>query len=525
MPKDTAPGFGERVAGALWVMVLLGLSTCTIITPQQTATPATLRFDEPLANIEDGLHVTSVDNEWDGYGEAVDVRGDVGLIGASDWNTDREGSAYVYRLSPSGGEWQEEAVLTPSDGLEWAQRQTFSAKRFGSAVAIGEGVIAIGAPGTDSSVGGAVYIYEYDGQAWVETARLRPEGAGGDTAERDVSWVTSARMPRRTFGASVALDGNILAVSGDAETRSVYVFERDDSGWQQQATIGIPGQPERDLYMVSMDLFGDTLALSAYYVPAQTAQREMQVLLTGKATVFLFEQIDGRWQESLRFEPQVEGVDLLFLRGANIGASVALGGVEGRATLLAVGLPGFPDLSGFADLRDAPMFVGQGEHEEPIPGFPPPAREVGTVTLFERGRGGDWQQQATLIPAIEGEPPGPGFAFSEDPRDMFSPENIASVVYPGHVYSEAPEISFFGATVDLDGEQLAVTSGYANVTHVFKRRNGEWIYSVRIKPWDGELVEDYAQVVAISGETLLLGTPGEFGDSAYFFELPAGGPP
>jgi hypothetical protein len=31
--------------------------------------------------------------------------------------------------------------------------------------------------------------------------------------------------------------------------------------------------------------------------------------------------------------------------------------------------------------------------------------------------------------------------------------------------------------------------------------------------------EDFAQVVAINGDTLLLGTPGEFGNSAYVFNL------
>jgi hypothetical protein len=98
---------------------------------------------------------------------------------------------------------------------------------------------------------------------------------------------------------------------------------------------------------------------------------------------------------------------------------------------------------------------------------------------------------------------------------------MASFVFPGDVYSENPEISFFGATVDLDENLLAVTAGYANATYVFERQGQDWVYQFRIVPraeapgpW-----EDFAQVVTISGETVLLGTPGEFGNSAYVFDL------
>ncbi len=98
---------------------------------------------------------------------------------------------------------------------------------------------------------------------------------------------------------------------------------------------------------------------------------------------------------------------------------------------------------------------------------------------------------------------------------------MASFVFPGDVYSENPEISFFGATVDLDENLLAVTAGYANATYVFEHQGQDWVYRFRIAPRPEEpgLWEDFAQVVTISGETVLLGTPGEFGNSAYVFSL------
>jgi hypothetical protein len=70
--------------------------------------------------------------------------------------------------------------------------------------------------------------------------------------------------------------------------------------------------------------------------------------------------------------------------------------------------------------------------------------------------------------------------------------------------------------VDLDG-----TAGFANATYVFERRDRDWVYRFSIIPGrEGEgLWEDSAQVVRISGDALLLGTPGEFGNSAYVFRL------
>jgi hypothetical protein len=89
------------------------------------------------------------------------------------------------------------------------------------------------------------------------------------------------------------------------------------------------------------------------------------------------------------------------------------------------------------------------------------------------------------------------------------------------MFSEEPETSFFGATVDLDQDHLAVTSGFANATHVFERQGQDWAYRFRLIPARkaGEAWEDYAQIAAIDGCTLLLGAPGEFGNSAYVFDL------
>jgi hypothetical protein len=298
----------------------------------------------------------------------------------------------------------------------------------------------------------------------------------------------------------------------------VYIYQGSENGWQEQAQIPIPEVSGRDLYMASMALTGDTLALSALYTPPQPKQAPA---LSGNVVVYVFERADGVWQESFRFEPEGQ-TDIVYLPEVNVGASVALGGESGTAILLAVGLPGFPEWS---EVKEVDLMFGADPAR--IPEFPESNRQYGAVYLVEQVEG-IWSHPVILKPAGWENPPEPGNPFATFP---FHPEGeqsdadeaafYTSIIFPGHIFSEAPEISFFGATVDLDGDQLAVTAGFSNATYVFERQDEDWVYQFSITPVNEkvELWEDYAQVVRISGHTLLLGTPSEFGNSAYVFSL------
>ncbi len=127
-------------------------------------------------------------------------------------------------------------------------------------------------------------------------------------------------------------------------------------------------------------LYGDALALSAFYVPSQP-----EAAISGrKCEVYVFERAGNIWKESFRFSPEGSEGDFLFLREVNVGASVALGGFSGQANLLAVGLPGFPDWSGVQD--QIGMFGVSPENPE----FPESHHKTGAVYIFEREESGGW---------------------------------------------------------------------------------------------------------------------------------------
>lgn len=503
-------------SGAVFFALSLLATSCMTARAWLETSVVEVDLDSPPVDIEGGVRLTAPEPVWDGYGEAVDVRGHVFVVGASAWNVLKDrpdapgrGTAYVYRFRD--GTWREEARLRPG-GLDGGQL----GPRFGTAVALGDGVLAIGAPGADDvqagqDDSGAVYIFEYDGDTWTETEKLTPELWEVAEGQTEATWLTSPRMRPRAFGALVAIDGNTLAVGGEAATNSITVFERGAGGWLKQARIAVPTRRERDLYMTSLALFRNIVAVSVFYVPPQQVN---EGLLTGEAAVYVFERTGDSWRETLRFTPEMPEGDFIYFREVHVGAFVALGAGAAERTVLAVGLPGFPDW------RENEEGV---QKLEPVVRFPEPGLKTGLVTLFEREQNGGWQHRATLTPAGAKPPPGPGFSVTEEGLTTGNPDNLpANSVFPGNWYSEKPEITFFGATVDVDGDLLAATAGYANATYVFERQGESWLYRYRVTAGErGAQWEDFAQVAALSGDTLLLGTPGEFGNSAHVFRLPA----
>ncbi len=132
----------------------------------------------------------------DGFGRALDAHGGTVVIGAPGWDGGR-GAAMVYRRNAAGA-WTEVARLSAA-GLD-------EDAAFGAAVALGQGVAVISAPGQNEGAG-AVYVFASDGDAWTGSGQATPDGA----------------MPG--FGTSVALHGStLLATTAPSRDAPIEVF-------------------------------------------------------------------------------------------------------------------------------------------------------------------------------------------------------------------------------------------------------------------------------------------------------------
>lgn len=154
----------------------------------------------------------------DFFGAAVDVAGDLAVIGA--WGRDEgaafTGAAYVYLRI--GDQWQGETKLVASD----AEKDDV----FGSSVRIDGELIVVGA--TLEGGDGAVYLYRFDGTQWIEEAKLK--GPSGSSF----------------FGASVAVFQDRVAVGSpgtDQRDGRVHVFSYDGVQWSLEASIASPRGP------------------------------------------------------------------------------------------------------------------------------------------------------------------------------------------------------------------------------------------------------------------------------------------
>ena len=184
------------------------------------------------------LASTSGDEE---FGGAIALDGGQLLVGWSPYFSNR-GAAEVFTASL--GTWTSGTPLVPA-GLE-------AGDYYGAAVALAGGTAVVGAPGR--RLAGAVWVWMGSGSAWAIQAQIEDAGtASGDAfgtavALEDTTLVVGAPWDDTTSGRN----------SG-----AVYVYERVGSTWElRQKLVAPPGLPGMPGSPFDGPLFGTSVALS-----------------------------------------------------------------------------------------------------------------------------------------------------------------------------------------------------------------------------------------------------------------------
>ncbi|WP_435105690.1 FG-GAP repeat protein [Arhodomonas sp. AD133] len=228
-------------------------------------------FDGTADGAEPVAMLQATDGELaDGFGAAVAVSDDAVLVGAPGvlLSELNEGAAYLFERD--GDAWSQVAKL---------RRETVGKNDMtGVAVALDDGVAVVGSPGADAAGtdSGVALIYERGESAWTKVATLTPEAAG----ER--------------FGSAVAADRDriLVGASGNVRTKettgSAYVFERGDNGWQQAARLTPSDGAGGDGFGDAVALTGDRALVGAHFADLGGSD---------EGAAYVFEQADGRWNE------------------------------------------------------------------------------------------------------------------------------------------------------------------------------------------------------------------------------------
>ncbi len=192
---------------------------------------------------EDATLVASDAPPFARYGLSVAVDGDFAAVGApfADGAVPWSGAAYVYQRVPGG--WAEVAKVWASDG---AGGDTFGAHLVLDGERLVVGAIWKDGPGLDA---GAVYVFEKQGGAWVETQKLAPSDAA----------------PGDWFGREVGLEDDRLVVGAALKgPGAVYVFEHDGSAWSQTAKLEPSDGIDGDLFGGSLDIDGGRVLVGSH---------------------------------------------------------------------------------------------------------------------------------------------------------------------------------------------------------------------------------------------------------------------
>ncbi len=257
---------------------------------------------------------------WDYFGSSVSVYQDYAIVGAycDDDNAGNSGSAYIYHKM--NGSWTLYQKLTASDGaigdcfgnsvaisdqyavigsdnqslcqhsgaayifkLEngiWNQKQKIHASDadvddyFGRAVAISDNNIAISSRYDDDngSNSGSVYIFSFNGTAWVETQKV----TGSVSTEYD------------SFGRSLSLRNSTLVVGAygndyfGENAGIAYVYCLENSLWEEKSILS-----SSDIGVG--DYFGCLVGISDKYVIACSALDDDNGNNSGSAYIFEIE--------------------------------------------------------------------------------------------------------------------------------------------------------------------------------------------------------------------------------------------
>jgi FG-GAP repeat len=311
------------------------------------------------------------------FGSTLAMNGDVLVVGAPyEYNPDSgNASGAVYLFTKGDDGWTQAIRLTAPDG------QPFDL--FGSALAVKEGVIAVGARAADNTNqrdAGVVYLYHEQGTDWALQARLGNNAsayehfghtlafAGDDLLigapdadpaqainsglvfiyrQTDGMWSEQARLgsdenrAQARFGAALSAQGDWLAIVAPLEYQkpgplppyalayenglgAAHIYHREGDGWQWQDRI-VPNRVNEE----------DTVRLNGIWIATNNGKTLLTINGLGNGAPYMYKLLDGSWQA-------LPGVNLPY--AINEGGIISAGGqILLSSRFFDAQLPGFDD--------------------------------------------------------------------------------------------------------------------------------------------------------------------------------------
>lgn len=450
-----------------------------------------------------GFFKASNAQSFDRFGLAIDLSGDgqtlvVGAIGedsaASEVNGDEldnssewAGAAYVFRKLDNN--WQQVAYLKGSRADVVSDfGDSVSVSYSGNTVAIGvsrENGSSIGVNGDVmpgfASESGAVYVFVEENGVWLEQAYIKASNAEADDA----------------FGYSVSLDssgdhlavgayyesGGAAGVNSDQNNNSataagaVYLFERNEGVWVQDAYIKAMNTERADFFGRSVKLSSDARVL----VVGADGEDSGAIGINGdgannsavdSGSVYVFEYHGDSWNQEAYLKSSNTGSNDRFGRNVTMNAS---------GTLIAVS----------ASLEDGGSSQINGNQADES------KEDSGAVYLYRKA-GGEWAFEAYIK------------ASNSDSADRFGSSLALSA--DGNLLAIGAHLEK-GAVIGFNGDETINLSCDTGAVYMFELDDGMWSQTHYIKSAATNCFEKYGASIALDDDASILAV-GAFGNES-----------
>jgi hypothetical protein len=396
---------------------------------------------------------------------------------------EERGARYPIAIDPVA----QQAYLKPA-----AVGNTQAGDLFGFSVAVSGDTVVVGARDEDSaSLGvnsipdelaagssGAAYVFVRNAGVWSQQAYLKPAAVGpGGQAGDHFGWSVAISGDTVVVGApdedSATAGVNSVPAEGATNSGAAYVFTRSGGVWSQQAYLKAAVVRAADEFGYSVAISGDTLVVGAYDEASSSTgiNSNSNTLAAGAGAAYVFARNGSVWSQQAYLKPGAVGTTQA---NDHFGNAVAVSG-----DTVVVGA--FEEDSSSTGIDSIPNELAGG---------------AGAAFVFVRNAGA-WSQQAYLKPAAVG---------TGQAGDHFGISVTASgdTVVVG-AYQESSSTTGVNSTPN-DG------AGSSGAAYVFTRTAGVWNQQAYLKPaavGTTQVGDSFGYSVALSGDTLVVGAPGE----------------
>jgi len=383
--------------------------------------------------------------------------------------------------------WHEETKFSGSDASEQ--------DRFGSRIAIDGDTMVVTAYGDDDggALSGSVYVFTWDGNAWVEQAKLIASGDSSTHCFGDVADISGDTI----------IVGDSCNDDAGVDAGAVHIFRWDGNGWAEEAKLTASDTVDADYFGCAVRISADIIVVGAYGDDDGGGW---------SGSAYVFQRVDDDWiQRAKLIASDAAAWD-------EFGREVAISG-----DTVVVGAP--KDDDGGSESGSAYVFIRDGAawtQQAKLTASDAAENDLFGRTIAIDGEiivvGTDYDDHAGWLS-------GSAYVYQRDGVDW---EEQAKLIA-----SDAVAYQQFGSSVAIDATTIVVGAPHdfgavqgSGSAYVFEWNGSDWIeQDFKLGAHDAAEYDHFGVALAVRGDTIVVGTTDDddFGynsGAAYVFRYP-----